>query len=129
MGAACSIDDANFKKIKDLKKTYKEFHQSAEEINNKHNINKNKEEDEFNKNALKLLDHRKNFIKYKDEINITNKDLYNSLFVKKIDPSQVLEIKGMQSIDEEKVLFFVNKCNFKKIRICESSINFPKVKN
>jgi hypothetical protein len=129
MGAACSIDDANFKKIKDLKKTYKEFHQSAQEINNKQKINKNKEEDEFNKNALKLLDHRKNFIKYKDEINITNKDLYNNLFVKKIDPSQVLEIKGIQSIDEEKVLFFVNKCNFKKIRICESSINFPKVKN
>ena len=129
MGATCSNEDVNYKKIKDLMKTYKHFHHSAQEINNKSQANSNKEYDKFNKNALKLLDHRKNFIKYKEEINVTNKDLYTSLFVKKIDVTQVLHVKGIQSIDEEKVLFFVNKCNFEKIKISDSHINFPKVKN
>ena len=123
MGARCSSTDPNIQKIINLKRTYSKFHlEAASEEDNIEN-----EVDIVRNNVIKLIDHRKTFEKYRDEIQITNKELYHALFIKEYKEKDVLEVKNIKSIDEPKLMFFLNKSEFKKVKISNSALNFPHV--
>ena len=123
MGVSCSNLDQNTKKVMNLRKKYPDFHINEKENQNNHKIDQEK----LKKYALSHVDHVKNFQKFQDEIHVTNKVLYDKLFTKAINFDELLEVKDIQAIDEDKILFFLNKSKFKRIKISDSSINFPKV--
>ena len=70
------------------------------------------------------------FLKNKDELYKTNKDLYEKFFVyrtKADHESSFLEVKNIHGDDEAKFLYFFNKRVFQSLTISDSYILFPRL--
>lgn len=113
----CTSGDIISKKLKSFLKEYKDFNLEDQENNKSKRIYENQE--------TKLYEHYKTFIKYKEELNKTNKQVYESLFNVRENKTKS-NIVGLKPDDEEKFYFFFNLRNFTEIRIKDSYINFPR---
>ncbi len=127
MGAICNTMDSNLKKILLLKKRYPLYHQEDKTfLRKKDNLKILKSLE------IKLMDNCKTFVKYKTEIQRTEKPLYEVLFPNRLtldsSPEDVeLQVSNISSDNEPKFLFFFNKGGFTKVRMSQCFILFPKV--
>jgi hypothetical protein len=128
MGAGCTRNDPNMLKLISLKKNYSIYNRDIE-VEEYRKSNKSKNLKSIYKSLeIKLWDHYKIFLKYKNEIERTNNDLYQKLFIKDLT-SFNFEAKNIQGDDELKFLFFFNKREFHSVTLSNCSFTFPRVKN
>lgn len=114
----CASTDIISKRLKEFLKQFPHFN-IEEQNNTKHKKIEGQE--------TKMYEHYKAFTKYKDEIQKTNKHVYDSFFnTKDKGKSTSIELKNLKTDDEEKFLFFFNLRGFEKVTIKDSYLNFPR---
>ncbi len=67
------------------------------------------------------------FMKYKEELYKTNRDLYNKFF-EDLESTE-LEVKNVYGDDEVRFLFFFNKRKYLKLTVSDSHLIFPRVRS
>lgn len=117
MGAFCGKSDIISKRLKEFLKNYP--HYNNEEKSN------SKAKKTLEGQEVKLYEHYKAFMKYKDELMKTNKNLHNAFFLRN-DNINSLEVSGLKADDETKFLFFFNLRKINTVVIKNSILCFPK---